>query len=162
MFPECYDGCYLLTLAPGPSTNLVDCLLSAWRWGHPAVTRWLSCPALHSGKLSSARNSWTSRDWEKGRIDWDVSKSLSLMDFPGPVLGNLIGQRRAGGRQCDETGSNTEQMCHLEIVFCQIRKTTSLTQTEIFLRSVAHMNRHPLAGLSATFYGDFRLKRKFI
>ena len=84
------------------------------------------------------------------------------MDFPGQVLDTLMWERKDGGRQCDETGSSTEQMCHLEIVFCQIRKTTSLTQTEIFLRSVAHMNRHPLAGLSATFYGDFRLKRKFI
>ena len=39
------------------------------------------------------------------------------MDFPGPVLDTVIGQMRAGGRQCDETGSNTEQMCHLEIMF---------------------------------------------
>ena len=39
------------------------------------------------------------------------------MDFPGPVLDTAIGrgQRRAGGRQYVETGSNTEQRYHLEI-----------------------------------------------
>ena len=56
---------------------------------------------------------------EKGRTGWDVERSLSLMDFPGPVLDIVRWQRRDGVKQYDETGSNTEQMCHLEILFSQ-------------------------------------------
>ena len=39
------------------------------------------------------------------------------MDSPGQVLDNLMWERKDGGRQCDETGSSTEQMCRLEIKF---------------------------------------------
>ena len=39
------------------------------------------------------------------------------MDFPGQVLDTLTWERKDGGRQCDETGSSTEQMCRLEIKF---------------------------------------------
>lgn len=57
-----------------------------------------------------------------GRTDWAFSRSRSRRDFPGPVVDTESWGRRGGGRQCDETGSSTEQMCRLEIRILVRRK----------------------------------------